>query len=188
MTQIAYFQLIVGGGFLSLVYLLLYSYANPIDPATIPLTNYFQTEDSQVLLEPAAAAALSVPITEPNTHQIIPNSELRGQKITSLEQKKTSQSSTFVINYAPHLSYNPKLCSNAKMFGRPHQGGWFVCADHTMKPISTQSSLSALSTIPTLPATVSSISSVTAADTDAASTVASPERCIVYSFGLGADW
>jgi hypothetical protein len=57
-----------------------------------------------------------------------------------------------MLNNAPHLHFEPKICPNATMFGREHKGGWFVCGDTSLQPVSAS------------------------------------EKCIVYSYGLGADW
>ena len=53
-------------------------------------------------------------------------------------------------NYAPEIQLHPTLCKSKRLFGREHNGGWFVCGDD-------------------LPS-------------------GSAGRCVVYSYGLGADW
>ena len=62
-----------------------------------------------------------------------------------------SQQAIVKKNYAPQLQVTPSLCKTKRLFGREHNGGWFVCGDE-------------------LPNAVKG------------------EKCIIYSYGLGADW
>ena len=62
-----------------------------------------------------------------------------------------SATTTVVKNYAPQLPLHPSSCKSKRLFGREHNGGWFVCGDDF--PDSTKG-----------------------------------EKCVIYSYGLGADW
>ena len=139
MTQIAVFQLLTGLAALSIVVLILYSLSYPIQPGDI----------QGGILDSVVG--------------IIPTEALTVPPISQKELAHTHLKAT-VLNNAPHLKFDSKLCRNATMFGRPHQGGWFVCGDQMVKqPVSAS--------VP-LPTSGSS----------------GAEKCIVYSYGLGADW
>jgi hypothetical protein len=49
-------------------------------------------------------------------------------KVTTGEIKSAAAALALApsLNNAPHLKFNPNLCPNATMFGRPHKGGWFL--------------------------------------------------------------
>lgn len=61
-------------------------------------------------------------------------------------------------NLAPLLAPNEGVCKTDILWGRPHAGGWMVCLD---SDVFTQKD--PLNNVP-------------------------ENKCIVYSFGLGADW
>ena len=144
------FQVVIGGGLLSLLLLLIYSYSNPVVPVSLqtpPMNNYAATSDSAVL----------------------PEQSLSPTPVTQLQQQKDLTQNPQSINVAPHLPFYPKLCSNPKLLGRPHKGGWYVCADESLKSTPRNSGEVAGNN----------------------STWISPQKqkqCVVYSFGLGADW
>ena len=57
----------------------------------------------------------------------------RGKGEEEKEKKNKEEEREIVLNNAPHLKFDSKLCKNATMFGRPHQGGWFVCGDQMVE-------------------------------------------------------
>lgn len=140
MTQIAFFQFIVGLAAFSIIVLTLYSLSSPIP-----------REDIQ-------GAGIDTIVG------ILPTEVLIAPPIREKEHLPTHLSAAATPNDAPHLKFEPKLCKNATMFGTPHKGGWFVCGDQMV----------------TQPTDVSVPLSVSGG--------VGAEKCIVYSYGLGADW
>ena len=139
MTQIAVFQLLTGLAALSIVILTLYSLSYPVQPGDM----------QNGILDSVVG--------------IMPTEVLTVPPISQKELAPTHLRAT-VLNNAPHLKFDSKLCKNATMFGRPHQGGWFVCGDQMVEQF------------------------VSASVPLSASGSAGAEKCIVYSYGLGADW
>jgi hypothetical protein len=81
--------------------------------------------------------------------------------------------SSYSPNYAPHLPYDPKLCKTPRLFGREHAGGWYVCAVDELADSGDKTRIRGSG---------SNTGAGVSSSGDSSST------CVVYSYGLGADW
>ena len=63
------------------------------------------------------------------------------------------------LNLAPSLNPNKESCLRSQLWGKEHSGGWYICLDDLSHSSSSSSSTSYFS-----------------------------GDCIVFSYGLGADW
>ena len=75
-----------------------------------------------------------------------------------LNTAQTTKALSKPPNYAPQMKIDASLCDTKALWGRPHAGGWNICS--SLVPKSEQDAKD----VPTVP------------------------NCIVYSYGLGADW
>ena len=87
-------------------------------------------------------------------YELDSSSTTSSQNETFYLRRVLSETTSSVVgrNDAPHLHHEPKLCANATLFGRAHQGGWFICESLLSEKLPQSN------------------------------------KCIVYSYGLGADW
>ena len=97
----------------------------------------------------------NIPSTFNTPHIVIKAEQVTfdGNKISTKAEPGGNAAASAVVkkNYAPQLQVKPALCKTKSLFGREHNGGWFVCGDEL--PNSAKG-----------------------------------EKCIIYSYGLGADW
>ena len=68
--------------------------------------------------------------------------------------------------YCTHLQYNTKLCVNGSVFGRPHRGGWYACGDDLFNLNNKENKV----------------------EGKEKEENEKKGKCVVYSYGLGADW